>query len=552
MHFAAHAYVGESVTNPKKYFHNNVEGGLSLLNAALDAGVKKIIFSSTCAVYGEPAKVPIEENTPRQPVNPYGVSKMFFEQALEAYDRAYGFRYASLRYFNAAGADESGEIGELHDPETHLIPLALAAAAGQASELRVFGSDYPTPDGTCIRDYIHVNDLASAHVKALEYLAAGNESVAVNVGTGTGASVQEVISSVEDVTGKKVPHTMVPRRPGDPPRLVANPAKAQSSIAVESDAWSARRGRDRLELDGATKSAIRAARGAIGIVMNGKRATRSERTMANDLAGKKVAFLGAGKMGGILLQALLKNGSLSPKFTRATVAHEERAKALSAKLNVKVGTKNVEAAKGADIIIIAVKPQVVEEVVREISGHITRKQLIVSVAASVPTSMIEKNLPPNVPVIRAMPNTPCQQGAGMTAICKGKHATVEDVSLACHMFDVVGRTVVVDEKHMDAVTALSASGPAYIYIILESLAEAGVKVGLPRDIATLLAAQTTLGAARVVLETGDHPALLKDAVTTPAGCTIDAIMELEEGKLRVTLIKAVVKAAQRAKELAFV
>ncbi len=237
MHFAAHAYVGESVTNPKKYFHNNVEGGLSLLNAALDAGVKKIIFSSTCAVYGEPAKVPIEENTPRQPVNPYGVSKMFFEQALEAYDRAYGFRYASLRYFNAAGADESGEIGELHDPETHLIPLALGAAAGQAPELRVFGSDYPTPDGTCIRDYIHVNDLASAHLKALEYLAAGNESVAVNVGTGTGASVQEVISAVEDVTGKKVPHTMVPRRPGDPPRLVANPAKAQALLQ-----WKATRG----------------------------------------------------------------------------------------------------------------------------------------------------------------------------------------------------------------------------------------------------------------------------------------------------------------------
>jgi pyrroline-5-carboxylate reductase len=273
--------------------------------------------------------------------------------------------------------------------------------------------------------------------------------------------------------------------------------------------------------------------------------------MGNDLAGKKVAFLGAGKMGGIILQALLKSGLLSAKSTCATVAHPERAKALAKKLKVKVGTNNVEAVEGADIIVIAVKPQVVEDVVREISGHITRKQLIVSVAASVPTSMIEKNLSSNLPVIRAMPNTPCQQGAGMTAICKGKHASTADVALTCHMFDVVGRTVVVDEKHMDAVTALSASGPAYIYIILESLAEAGVKVGLPRDIATLLAAQTTLGAARVVLETGDHPALLKDAVTTPAGCTIDAIMELEEGKLRVTLIKAVVKAAQRAKELAY-
>jgi pyrroline-5-carboxylate reductase len=273
--------------------------------------------------------------------------------------------------------------------------------------------------------------------------------------------------------------------------------------------------------------------------------------MATDLAGKKVAFLGAGKMGGIILQALLKNGMLSPKSTRATVAHAERAKALAAKLKVKVGTSNVEAAKDADIIVIGVKPQVVEEVIREISGHITSKQLIVSVAASVPTSMIEKHLSENAPVIRAMPNTPCLLGVGMTAICKGKHASAADVALTCRLFDVVGRTVVVDEKHMDAVTALSASGPAYIYIILESLAEAGVKVGLPRDIATLLAAQTTLGAAKVVLETGDHPALLKDAVTTPAGCTIDAIMELEEGKLRVTLIKAVVKAAQRAKELAF-
>ncbi len=241
MHFAAHAYVGESVTNPRKYFHNNVEGGLSLLNAALDAGVKKLIFSSTCAVYGEPAKVPIEENIPRQPVNPYGVTKLFFEQALEAYDRAYQFRYASLRYFNAAGADDSAEIGELHDPETHLIPLALRAAAGTGPELQVFGSDYPTPDGTCIRDYIHVNDLATAHVKALEYLAAEKPSVAVNLGTGAGASVQEVIDEVEKVTGKKVPHRKVPRRPGDPPALVANPAKAQALLN-----WKAERGLDNI------------------------------------------------------------------------------------------------------------------------------------------------------------------------------------------------------------------------------------------------------------------------------------------------------------------
>ncbi len=241
MHFAAHAYVGESVTNPRKYFHNNVEGGLSLLNSAVERGVKKIIFSSTCAVYGEVAKVPIDENIPREPVNPYGVTKLFFEQALEAYDRAYGVRFASLRYFNAAGADDSGEIGELHDPETHLIPLAMRAAEGLGPELQIFGSDYPTPDGTCVRDYIHVNDLASAHVKALEYLAGGKGSIAVNLGTGTGASVQEVVTAVEKVSGKRVPKKIVPRRPGDPPALVANPAKAQSLLQ-----WKAVRGLDNI------------------------------------------------------------------------------------------------------------------------------------------------------------------------------------------------------------------------------------------------------------------------------------------------------------------
>jgi pyrroline-5-carboxylate reductase len=273
--------------------------------------------------------------------------------------------------------------------------------------------------------------------------------------------------------------------------------------------------------------------------------------MGHNLLEKRVAVLGAGKMGGILLQALLKNGLLSPELTCATVQHEERAKALTAKLNIRVGTDNAAAAKGADIILIGVKPQVVQEVMDEIREEVTPDRLIISVAASVPTSLIEKSLGKNIPVVRAMPNTPCSIGSGMTAVCKGKYADAAHVGMTCGMFDVVGRTVVIDEKHMDAVTALSASGPAYIYIILESLAEAGVKVGLPRDIATLLAAQTTLGAARVVLETGDHPALLKDAVTTPAGCTIDGIMELEEGKLRVTLIKAVVRAAQRAKELAF-
>jgi len=236
MHFAAHAYVGESVTNPQKYFRNNVEGGLSVLNAAVGAGVKTIIFSSSCAVYGEPASIPIAESTSREPVNPYGVSKLFFEQALEAYDRAYGLRSASLRYFNAAGADESGEIGELHEPEPHLIPLALRASARRGPELQVFGSDYPTPDGTCIRDYIHVNDLAEAHVKALELLQAVQQSFAVNLGTGLGHSVREVIATVEGVTGNSVPLRLCPRRPGDPPALVADPRRAETLLQ-----WKAKR-----------------------------------------------------------------------------------------------------------------------------------------------------------------------------------------------------------------------------------------------------------------------------------------------------------------------
>ncbi len=273
--------------------------------------------------------------------------------------------------------------------------------------------------------------------------------------------------------------------------------------------------------------------------------------MGINLAGKQVAVLGAGKMGGILLQALLREGLLARETTRATVAHPDRARVLQEKLQVAVLTSNAEAARNADIIFLCVKPQVVREVIEEIRDQITPAQLLISVAASVPTSQIEAALGKPVPVVRAMPNTPCFVGAGMTGLCKGRHASAEHVALASSLFDVVGRTVTVDEKHMYAVTGLSASGPAFIYIILESLAEAGVKVGLPRDVATLLAAQTTMGAAKVVLETGDHPALLKDAVTTPAGCTIDGIMELEEGKLRVTLIKAVVKAAQRAKELAY-
>jgi UDP-glucose-4-epimerase GalE len=245
MHFAAHAYVGESVHHPRKYFGNNVLGSLKLLNCALDAGIRRFVFSSSCAVYGVPSRIPITEETPREPVNPYGASKLFFENALEAYNRAYGMRSISLRYFNAAGADASGEIGELHDPETHLIPLALAAATN-GPDLQIHGSDYPTPDGTCVRDYIHVNDLADAHVRALQYLESesnkNNEdensatALALNLGTGHGHSVLEIIEAVERVTGRPVQRTLGPRREGDPPTLVADPAKARSILG-----WTAQR-----------------------------------------------------------------------------------------------------------------------------------------------------------------------------------------------------------------------------------------------------------------------------------------------------------------------
>ena len=273
--------------------------------------------------------------------------------------------------------------------------------------------------------------------------------------------------------------------------------------------------------------------------------------MTSTLQGKKLAVLGMGKLGGILLRAYLKQGLFDPKNVIATVKHGEKAEKLAKDLNISVTTENSAAAKGADIVLLGVKPQVVGEVLKEIAPQLSEKTLVISVAASVPTSFIEQHLGGNIPVVRVMPNTCSAVGAGMAGICRGARATAEHIDTARAMFDAVGRTVVVDEKNMDAVTGLSASGPAFIYIILESLAEAGVKVGLPRDISTLLAAQTMKGAASVVLETGEHPAQLKDAVTTPAGCTIDGIMELEEGKLRVTLIKAVVKATSRAGELQF-
>jgi pyrroline-5-carboxylate reductase len=232
------------------------------------------------------------------------------------------------------------------------------------------------------------------------------------------------------------------------------------------------------------------------------------------------------------------------------VQHPDRAQALSAQFGVEVGTDNLDAAANADVILLGVKPTQVPAVVAEIAPALTPAKMLLSFAASVKTKSIESDAGCDLAVIRAMPNTPAMLAAAVTALCPGRFVTPEQMGIAQRIFSTVGRTVVVDEKHMDAVTGLSGSGPAFIYIIIEALAEAGVNVGLPRDVATLLAAQTTLGSARMVLETGYHPALLKDAVTTPAGCTVDGILELEEGGLRVTLIKAVKRATQRAKELA--
>ena len=268
------------------------------------------------------------------------------------------------------------------------------------------------------------------------------------------------------------------------------------------------------------------------------------------LPNVRVAVLGAGKMGGILLQAFLKQNLFAPDQIHATVGHTEKAIALSTQWGVDVSTDNLEAVRQSDLILIGVKPFQVPDLMETIKPGLTAGKTIVSFAASVKTGAIEQAAGLDIAVIRAMTNTPAALGAGATALCRGRFVSAKQMELAQRIFETVGRTVVVDEKHMDAVTGLSGSGPAYIYIIIEALAEAGVKVGLPRDIATQLAAQTAFGAAKMVLETGYHPALLKDAVTTPAGCTIDGILELEEGGLRVTLIKAVMRATERAKQLA--
>ncbi len=264
----------------------------------------------------------------------------------------------------------------------------------------------------------------------------------------------------------------------------------------------------------------------------------------------RVAVLGAGKMGGILLQAFLKENLFATDRIHATVGHAERALALSTQWGVDVSTNNLEAARQSDLILVGVKPFQVPDLIAEIKPALTPDKLLVSFAASVKTRSIEETAGIDIAVVRAMPNTPSALGAGAAALCRGRFVSDKQMELAQRLFETVGRTVLVDEKHMDAVTGLSGSGPAYLYIIIEALAEAGVKVGLPRDIATQLAAQTAYGAAKMVLETGYHPALLKDAVTTPAGCTIDGILELEEGGLRVTLIKAVMRATERARQLA--
>jgi pyrroline-5-carboxylate reductase len=278
----------------------------------------------------------------------------------------------------------------------------------------------------------------------------------------------------------------------------------------------------------------------------------STATSAAPAIQKGLAVLGTGKMGGILIDAFLRRSLVAPEKVHATVHHltPDRKPATTAKITL--GADNRAAAHGADVVLLCVKPMQVGTVLDEIKSELSAETVVISIAASVTTDYIEKRIGANVPVIRAMPNTPSMVGEGITAISKGKHATEKHVAIAKALFDAVGRTVVVEEKHMDAITGLSGSGPAFLYIILEALAEGGVKMGLSRELATLLAAQTMAGAAKVVLETGHHPAMLKDTVTTPAGCTIDGILELEEGKLRVTLIKAVVKASQRAKELMFV
>lgn len=263
----------------------------------------------------------------------------------------------------------------------------------------------------------------------------------------------------------------------------------------------------------------------------------------------KLAVIGVGKLGEALIAGLLKKGNLTASNISGSVGQEKSIERVRERLGVEASLDNREVARNADVIILAIKPQNMDRVLQEIAGDLAPDQLVISVAASVTTEFVQARMTKNIPVVRAMPNTPSVINAGMTGLCVGLYANQSHKNEAESIFKCVGETVFVDESLMDGVTALSASGPAYLYVVIESLAEAGVKLGIPRETSTLLASQTMLGAARMVLESNAHPALLKDMVTTPAGCTIDGLLELEEGKLRVTLIKAVVKAAERAREL---
>ncbi len=274
------------------------------------------------------------------------------------------------------------------------------------------------------------------------------------------------------------------------------------------------------------------------------------------LEGLRIGVLGVGKLGGAIVRGLTRAPDaaggqpvIPADRIRGSVGHAETAERATASLGIAVGTDGAAVAEASDILILAVKPQKMGALLESIRSAVTPGKLVITVAASVPTSFIEERLADGVAVVRGMPNTPCLLGDGMTVLCAGTHASEDDLARARTIFDAVGRTAVLDERLLDGVTGLSGSGPAYIYLVIESLAEAGVKVGIPREVSTLLSAQTVLGAARMVLELREHPALLKDMVTTPAGCTIDGLLELEEGGLRVSLIKAVVKATDRAHEL---
>lgn len=271
--------------------------------------------------------------------------------------------------------------------------------------------------------------------------------------------------------------------------------------------------------------------------------------MSDETAPRRLAVIGAGKMGDTLISALVESGIFHPTDIVATAAHVERLERIAKKHGVSTTLDNAAAVRDADVVFLCVKPQIAASVLDELRPAMTRDHLLISIVAGLPTRMIEDHAGDGIPVVRAMPNTPSRIGCGMTTLCGGTHASAQQLEASREMFARIGRAIVLDEKHFDAVTAVGASGPAFLYVVIEALAEGGVKVGLPRKVATELAAQACLGASRMVLDSGEHPALLKDEVTTPAGCTIDGLLALEAGGLRVTLIQAVVEATRRSREL---